>query len=104
MVSKYQLSIKFLILNYLNRFIQSSSPFTQALALGSLQCCGFSKSGPLPPLSPCLAEPKPQLYKTENGNVQDCVTLAAGITFHLTIAIVFYLLMKYSFFLFNSKV
>ncbi|ODN03632.1 Glycogen debranching enzyme, partial [Orchesella cincta] len=61
----------------MSKFVQISSPFTQSLALGSVQCCGISKSGPLPHLSPCLAEPKPFTVQSDNGLVQDCVTMAA---------------------------
>ncbi|CAL8094243.1 unnamed protein product [Orchesella dallaii] len=64
----------------MSKFVQISSSFTQSLALGSVQCCGISKSGPLPHLSPCLAEPKPLTLQSDNGLVQDCVTLAAGLT------------------------
>ncbi len=52
----------------------------RALALGSIQCCGLSLSGPLPQLSPNVVDPKPATKIINGKEIQDCGSLCAGLT------------------------
>ncbi|KAK3584948.1 hypothetical protein CHS0354_009632 [Potamilus streckersoni] len=66
-------------LSLMSEFVHDGSTFVQALALGSIQLCGFVKNAKLPPLAPDLAPPKPSTIEIEEGKeVEACLTLAAG--------------------------
>jgi len=54
----------------MRRFVNESSTFVKALALGSVQFAGTMGNAPLPDLAPGLAPPAPR---------RRCVTLSAGL-------------------------
>ena len=65
------------------RFVNESSTFVKAVALGSVQFGGIVHNAKLPTLSPALAPPLPPTRAIKNGKTeQSCVTLAAGKHFH----------------------
>lgn len=66
--------------NQMSPFVKEGSPLTKALALGSVQCCGLSVSGPLPFLSPNMVEPRPPVLDLKGQKVQGCGSLCAGLT------------------------
>ena len=61
------------------RFVNESSTFVKALALGSVQFGGTMSNSSLPELSPSLAAPLPPMIMRNGQKVQNCVTLAAGL-------------------------
>lgn len=65
----------------MSNFIRGGSTFARALALASLQVCGASKGGILPPLSPSLDLPSSLIV--DDGDTSDAVatatTIAAGL-------------------------
>jgi len=64
----------------MSRFVNESSTFVKAVALGSVQFGGIVHSAKLPELSPALAPPLPPTRLLKNGQTeQSCVTLAAGL-------------------------
>ena len=67
------------LLTILSRFVNESSTFVKAVALGSVQFGGIVNNATLPSLSPALAPPLPPSRTGKNGKPeQSCVTLAAG--------------------------
>jgi len=64
----------------MSRFVNESSTFVKAVALGSVQFGGIVHNAKLPTLSPALAPPLPPTRAIKNGKTeQSCVTLAAGL-------------------------
>merc|ERR1711911_385433 len=64
----------------MSRFVNESSTFVKAVALGSVQFGGIVNNATLPSLSPALAPPLPPSRTGKNGKPeQSCVTLAAGL-------------------------
>ncbi|GAB1601007.1 glycogen debranching enzyme-like isoform X1 [Argonauta hians] len=68
-------------LELMSPFVQEGSSFIQALALGSIQVCGFVKNAELPPLAEELDSPRPNvLYVDDKGKKhQDCLSMSAGL-------------------------
>lgn len=68
-------------IDMMSEFIVEGSSFVQALALGSIQFCGFVKHAELPPLADDIHEPRPKtLYTDEKGRKHlDVLSLAAGL-------------------------
>ncbi|XP_033736885.1 glycogen debranching enzyme-like [Pecten maximus] len=71
-----------LTIKLMSDFVKDGSTFVQALALGSVQFCGFVWTAKLPPLSPNLADPVPPIYidKDSNKAIQTTLSLAAGFS------------------------
>jgi glycogen debranching enzyme len=64
----------------MSRFVNESSTFVKAVALGSVQLGGIVGNASLPELSPALAPPLPPSRTNRNGQTeQSCVTLSAGL-------------------------
>lgn len=62
-------------------FIRDGSTFVQALAMGSVQFCGFVKTSMLPPLSPDLAAPpaRKEVDLKTGEEIEATLSLAAGM-------------------------
>ncbi|KAK6188701.1 hypothetical protein SNE40_004828 [Patella caerulea] len=69
-----------MVVQQMSDFIRDGSTFVQALAMGSVQFCGFVKTSKLPPLSPNLEKPKPRIeVEKSSGKEQEApLSLAAG--------------------------
>ncbi|XP_058794874.1 glycogen debranching enzyme isoform X2 [Phymastichus coffea] len=63
----------------MSSFVKDGTDFTRMLSLVSVQVGGIVKSAPLPDLSSDLAPPKPKVRQTDNGKIQECLTLSAGL-------------------------
>ncbi|XP_046327922.2 glycogen debranching enzyme-like isoform X1 [Haliotis rufescens] len=69
-----------MVVQQLSDFIRDGSTFVQALAMGSVQLCGFVKTSMLPPLSPDLAVPpaRREVDLKTGEEIEATLSLAAG--------------------------
>lgn len=60
-------------------FVKEGSTFVKLLSLVSIQVGGIVRSAQLPDLSPNLDPPKPKIKATNDGAIQMCLTMSAGL-------------------------